>query len=97
MNYPTCAAARVTFNHGRCSANLQLLAEPKTFWADIEALKEFKNPLNPDSVSPSSCVSSRDFTLDPCDNLFSGFVHLWLPLQPGRQLFVRQLAHRAHP
>ncbi|KAM1512508.1 hypothetical protein ACFX1Z_024061 [Malus domestica] len=71
--------------------------EPKTFWADIEALKEFKNSLNPDSVSPGLCVSSRDFTLDPCDNLFSGFVHLWLPLQPCRQLLVRQLAHRAYP
>ncbi|XP_068314937.1 LRR receptor-like serine/threonine-protein kinase ERECTA [Pyrus communis] len=53
------------------AASLQLLAESKTFWADIEALKEFKNSLNPDSVSPGSCVSSWDFTLDPCDNLFS--------------------------
>ncbi|TQD92724.1 hypothetical protein C1H46_021649 [Malus baccata] len=53
------------------AASLQLLAESKTFWADIEALKEFKNSLNPDSVTPGSCVSSWDFTLDPCDNLFS--------------------------
>lgn len=53
------------------SASLQLGAESKTFWADIEALKEFKNSLDPGSVRPGSCVSSWDFNLDPCDNLFS--------------------------
>ncbi|XP_048420250.1 tubulin alpha-2 chain-like [Pyrus x bretschneideri] len=61
------------------AASLQLLAESKTFWADIEALKEFKNSLNPDSVSPGSCVSSWDLTLDLstaistylCDAVFS--------------------------
>ncbi|CAB4318128.1 unnamed protein product [Prunus armeniaca] len=51
---------------------LQLLgAESKTFWGDIEALKELKNALDPTSVSPGSCISSWDFKLDPCDNLFS--------------------------
>ncbi|KAM1133462.1 hypothetical protein ACFX19_043418 [Malus domestica] len=53
------------------AASLQLLAESKTFWADIEALKEFKNSLNPDSVSPGSCVNSWDFTLNPYGNLFN--------------------------
>ncbi|KAM1434714.1 hypothetical protein ACFX13_043483 [Malus domestica] len=53
------------------AASLQLLAESKTFWADIEALKEFKNSLNLDSVSPGSCVNSWDFTLNLCGNLFN--------------------------
>ncbi|KAL7192999.1 hypothetical protein ACSBR2_024752 [Camellia fascicularis] len=42
-----------------------------TFWQDTEALREFKNGLDPNSVRPGSCLSSWDFTLDPCDNLFS--------------------------
>ncbi|KAF5454518.1 hypothetical protein F2P56_024176 [Juglans regia] len=46
-------------------------AESKTYWEDIEVLKELKNGLEPGSVSPGSCVSSWDFTVDPCDNLFS--------------------------
>ncbi|XP_010550441.1 PREDICTED: probable LRR receptor-like serine/threonine-protein kinase At1g06840 [Tarenaya hassleriana] len=45
-------------------------AESKTFWADVEALKEFKNSVHADSVSPGSCLSSWDFSLDPCDSLF---------------------------
>ncbi|CAL5366293.1 unnamed protein product [Camellia sinensis] len=42
-----------------------------TYWADIETLKEFKNGLDPNSLSPGSCLSSWDLTLDPCDHLFS--------------------------
>ncbi|XP_028080872.1 uncharacterized protein LOC114282393 [Camellia sinensis] len=42
-----------------------------TFWQDTEALREFKNGLDPNSVRPGSCLSSWDFTLDPCDNLFT--------------------------
>ncbi|KAI4327686.1 hypothetical protein L6164_020116 [Bauhinia variegata] len=45
-------------------------AESKTYWGDIEVLKEFKNAVDPASVTAGSCVSSWDFTLDPCDNLF---------------------------
>ncbi|CAL5407031.1 unnamed protein product [Camellia sinensis] len=41
------------------------------FWQDTEALREFKNGLDPNSVRPGSCLSSWDFTLDPCDNLFT--------------------------
>ncbi|PON80960.1 LRR domain containing protein [Trema orientale] len=50
---------------------LLLRAESKTHWGDTQALKELKNELDPDSVSPGSCISSWDFTVDPCDNLFS--------------------------
>ena len=45
--------------------------ESKTHWGDIQVLKEIKNELDPNSVSPGSCISSWDFTIDPCDNLFS--------------------------
>lgn len=48
-----------------------LRGESKTNWGDIQVLKEFKNELDPDSLSPGSCISSWDFKLDPCDNLFS--------------------------
>ncbi|KAJ4911260.1 Leucine-rich repeat (LRR) family protein [Raphanus sativus] len=45
------------------------LAESKTFWGDVAALKEFKNSVDTNSMTPGSCLSSWDFTLDPCDNL----------------------------
>ncbi|CAH2069808.1 unnamed protein product [Thlaspi arvense] len=44
-------------------------AESKTFWADVAALKEFKNSVDPKSISPGSCLSSWDFSVDPCDGL----------------------------
>ncbi|OMO84547.1 hypothetical protein COLO4_21977 [Corchorus olitorius] len=46
-------------------------AESKTYWGDIEALKQLKNGVEPSSVTPGSCLSSWDFTVDPCDSLFS--------------------------
>ncbi|KAG5061011.1 hypothetical protein AAZX31_01G156600 [Glycine max] len=49
---------------------LLLGAESKTHVGDAEVLKELKQGLEPGSVKPGSCVSSWDFTLDPCDNLF---------------------------
>ncbi|KAK7252942.1 hypothetical protein RIF29_37257 [Crotalaria pallida] len=45
--------------------------ESKTYWGDIEAMKDLKNAIEPGSVNPGSCLSSWDFTFDPCDNLFS--------------------------
>ncbi|KAJ8771105.1 hypothetical protein K2173_023430 [Erythroxylum novogranatense] len=45
--------------------------ESKTFWGDIEVLREFKNGLDQKSVTQGSCLSSWDFSVDPCDNLFS--------------------------
>ncbi|XWS33820.1 hypothetical protein CRYUN_Cryun22dG0115700 [Craigia yunnanensis] len=46
-------------------------AESKTYWGDIEMLKQLKNGVDPSSVSPGSCLSSWDFTVDPCDSLYS--------------------------
>lgn len=46
-------------------------ANSTTYWGDTEALKEFKNGLDLDSLSPGSCLASWDFNFDPCDNLFT--------------------------
>ncbi|KAL9284743.1 putative non-specific serine/threonine protein kinase [Arabidopsis thaliana] len=46
-------------------------AESKTFWGDVAALKDFKNSVDAKSMSPGSCLSSWDFSVDPCDNIFS--------------------------
>ncbi|KAK8606737.1 hypothetical protein V6N13_052499 [Hibiscus sabdariffa] len=46
-------------------------AESKTFWGDVQVLKQFKNGVELNSVSPGSCLSSWDFSVDPCDSLFS--------------------------
>lgn len=50
---------------------LLLPAYSTTYWQDIEALKEFKNSIEPNSVSPSMCLGSWDFSVDPCDHVFS--------------------------
>lgn len=47
------------------------IANCKTYWQDIQVLKQFKNSINPNSITPGSCLSSWDFTVDPCDSLFS--------------------------
>ncbi|KAK9108945.1 hypothetical protein Sjap_017005 [Stephania japonica] len=52
-------------------SELPLKAVSTTHWGDIEALKELKNGLDPGSISPGSCLSSWDFSVDPCDHLFS--------------------------
>ncbi|KAG7535806.1 Leucine-rich repeat [Arabidopsis thaliana x Arabidopsis arenosa] len=46
-------------------------AESKTFWGDVAALKDLKNSVDTKSMSPGSCLSSWDFSFDPCDNIFS--------------------------
>lgn len=48
-----------------------LHANCKTYWQDLQVLKQFKNSIHTDSITPGSCLSSWDFTVDPCDNLFS--------------------------
>ncbi|EEF29079.1 receptor-like protein 53 [Ricinus communis] len=45
--------------------------EAKTHWQDVEVLKQLKNGIEASSVSPGSCLSSWDFSVDPCDSLFS--------------------------
>ncbi|KAL5557942.1 hypothetical protein UlMin_034153 [Ulmus minor] len=52
-------------------ANLSHFADSKTFAGDIQILKDLKNGLNPKSITPGSCLSSWDFSVDPCDHLFS--------------------------
>lgn len=47
------------------------LAHSTTHWEDTEALKQLKDNLQPASITPGSCLSSWDFSLDPCDNLFT--------------------------
>ncbi|CAO2828069.1 unnamed protein product [Amaranthus hypochondriacus] len=46
-------------------------AVSRTYWTDILVLKQIKQGIAPDSLSPGSCISSWDFSVDPCDNLFS--------------------------
>lgn len=50
---------------------LLLSANSKTYWEDVEVLKQLKSGLDPNSVTPGSCLSSWDFAYDPCDSLFS--------------------------
>ncbi|XP_047953958.1 leucine-rich repeat receptor-like serine/threonine-protein kinase SKM1 [Salvia hispanica] len=38
---------------------------------DVQALKQLKRTISPSTIPPSSCISSWDFSLDPCDSLFS--------------------------
>ncbi|XP_076895348.1 uncharacterized protein LOC143547942 [Bidens hawaiensis] len=40
-----------------------------THWEDIQSLKQFRNGVVSESISPGSCLSSWDFTSDPCDSL----------------------------
>ncbi|XP_075637925.1 uncharacterized protein LOC142610093 [Castanea sativa] len=47
------------------------LVDSTTDPADIKVLKDLKNGLNPKSIVPGSCLSSWDFSLDPCDHVFS--------------------------
>nr|XP_018631567.1 LRR receptor-like serine/threonine-protein kinase GSO1 [Nicotiana tomentosiformis] len=43
----------------------------KTHPTDIQGLQHLKNGINPNSISSGSCLSSWNFTVDPCDNIFS--------------------------
>ncbi|KAL9229528.1 hypothetical protein vseg_004986 [Gypsophila vaccaria] len=49
------------------------LTASKTHWKDILVLKQLKSSITPTSLTPSSCISSWDFSLDPCDHLSSNF------------------------
>ncbi|KAJ8567582.1 hypothetical protein K7X08_019790 [Anisodus acutangulus] len=48
-----------------------LHAHSTTHWQDIEVLKELKNSVDPNSMTPGSCLISWDLSVDPCDNLLS--------------------------
>ncbi|GAA0162223.1 hypothetical protein LIER_43600 [Lithospermum erythrorhizon] len=42
----------------------------ETHWEDIQMLKQFKDSIDSNSIRNISCLSSWDFSVDPCDNLF---------------------------
>ncbi|XP_047960922.1 leucine-rich repeat receptor-like serine/threonine-protein kinase SKM1 [Salvia hispanica] len=51
--------------------SLAMHASSTTHWQDVQALKQLKRTISPSSIPPSSCLSSWDFSADPCDSLFS--------------------------
>lgn len=51
--------------------HLITVADSKTHPHDIEALQHLKNGFHPESISPASCLSSWDFSVDPCDAVFT--------------------------
>lgn len=51
-------------------AGLFFLGDSKTYWGDVEAMKELRKGVEPGSVNPGSCLSSWDFAVDPCESLF---------------------------
>ncbi|CAA0839232.1 Leucine-rich repeat (LRR) family protein [Striga hermonthica] len=42
-----------------------------THHSDVQLLKQLKRTIAQSTIPPGSCIDSWDFTLDPCDNLFS--------------------------
>ncbi|CAN4083368.1 unnamed protein product [Withania somnifera] len=48
---------------------LFLHAHSTTHWQDIQVLKQLKNNIDPNSITPGSCLNSWDISVDPCDNL----------------------------
>lgn len=52
-------------------SKLLLSANSKTHPGDVKVLRDLKHGVNPKSIAAGSCLSSWDFSVDPCDNLFS--------------------------
>ncbi|KAK6131249.1 hypothetical protein DH2020_035006 [Rehmannia glutinosa] len=48
-----------------------IVINSKTHPDDIQVLKHLKNGFDPKSISPGSCLSSWDFSVDPCDHIFT--------------------------
>ncbi|KAG7558770.1 Leucine-rich repeat [Arabidopsis thaliana x Arabidopsis arenosa] len=59
-------------------------AESKTYWSDVAALKELKNSVDAKSMRPGSCLSTWDFSVDPCDSVFSDTFTCGLRCVSGR-------------
>ncbi|XP_065881571.1 receptor-like protein 30 [Euphorbia lathyris] len=47
------------------------VVDSKTYPGDVQVLEDLKNGLHSNSVPPGSCLSSWDFSFDPCDHIFS--------------------------
>lgn len=52
------------------SSALILTVQSATHPSDIQALKDLVKGLDPETVLQGSCLSSWDFSVDPCDSLF---------------------------
>lgn len=52
-------------------SKLLFAANSRTHPADVQVLKDLKNGVDPRSIAPGSCLRSWDFSLDPCDTIFS--------------------------
>ncbi|CAL9248625.1 unnamed protein product [Arabidopsis halleri] len=65
-------------------ATLLSSAESKTYWGDVTALKELKNSVDAKSMRPGSCLSTWDFSVDPCDSVFSDTFTCGLRCVSGR-------------
>ncbi|XP_058098689.1 receptor-like protein 43 [Magnolia sinica] len=50
---------------------LLLPGDSKTHPSDIQALKDLQQGLDSSSITPGSCISSWNFSIDPCDHIFS--------------------------
>lgn len=46
-------------------------ARSATHWEDVQVLKQLKSAITPSSIPAASCIDSWDFSVDPCDNLFT--------------------------
>ncbi|KAG8383396.1 hypothetical protein BUALT_Bualt04G0008100 [Buddleja alternifolia] len=46
-------------------------AHSTTHYQDVQLLKQLKSTITPSSIPPSSCIDTWDFSLDPCDNIFT--------------------------
>ncbi|CAE6067328.1 unnamed protein product [Arabidopsis arenosa] len=65
-------------------ATLLSSAESKTYWGDVAALKDLKNSVDAKSMRPGSCLSTWDFSVDPCDSVFSDTFTCGLHCVSGR-------------
>lgn len=54
------------------------IAQSRTFPGDILVLKDLRKGLDPNSITPRSCLSSWDFSL------VHQMLHLWFQMRPSR-------------
>ncbi|GLJ25248.1 hypothetical protein SUGI_0483310 [Cryptomeria japonica] len=53
-----------------CCMTLIGFTDAITVGSDVEAMKELKDSVNPGSIPAGSCLSSWNFSVDPCDTAF---------------------------